>query len=239
MYRNFDCKTHQLTALATDISNLATQHGYAGIPAPCSENEDLLLRLAMSSSYICSVEEGNELFQNGDFEGAAAAYSAVLGTDPSEQDSLRCLANRSACYLKLGRHAACIEDASQVLRAEPKHFKALCRRAQARLGTVLPDAESCRSACADLALALAIDPTVSRLGAQLRRACTSHTAARCRTGGICVTWEKPEEEGEGQCWLTAGRHIATGEVVLAEGGPTGRPLLAATSAVEYWAGEWN
>lgn len=73
-------------------------------------------------------EKGNELFKSGDFRDAVDAYTKSLAL--ASKDAT--LSNRAAAYLKLELFDRAIEDCTAVLANDPKHVKALMRRAVAR-----------------------------------------------------------------------------------------------------------
>lgn len=74
---------------------------------------------------------GDELFKGGDPKAAVEAYTAALEVDPQAQS---CLANRAACYLKLGAFRECIDDCRAALDQGGHQAKILARRAAAKCG---------------------------------------------------------------------------------------------------------
>jgi tetratricopeptide (TPR) repeat protein len=57
-------------------------------------------------------DKGDSLYGKGNFRGALNAYSRALQIDP---DHLPSLANRSACWLKLGDAEQCVDDCGAAL----------------------------------------------------------------------------------------------------------------------------
>lgn len=58
-------------------------------------------------------DKGDSLYAQGNYRGAINAYNRSIEMDPQ---CAMCIANRSACYLKLGDHRACIADCSSALK---------------------------------------------------------------------------------------------------------------------------
>lgn len=88
----------------------------------------------MSSAEILK-QDGNECFKKGQIEQAVEIYGKAISsckdTDKDKNIKKDCLANRAACYRQLYRPEECIADCTQALEIDPKHVKALIRRAQA------------------------------------------------------------------------------------------------------------
>lgn len=83
--------------------------------------------------------QGNLLFKKGEYRRAVAVYTTAIenSTDPLLKDDslLNALhSNRAGALLKLGDHAAALEDAECVLRINPCHGKCLYRKGQALFG---------------------------------------------------------------------------------------------------------
>ncbi|XP_074862624.1 protein unc-45 homolog A [Carettochelys insculpta] len=95
-------------------------------------------------------QEGNRLFQAGEYGAAQAAYARALElcTEPPERAVLH--RNRAACHLKLGDYVEAEADASKAIEANGHDVKALFRRSQAlqklgRLDQALYDLRRCVS----------------------------------------------------------------------------------------------
>lgn len=74
---------------------------------------------------------GNDAFKAGDFASAAAAYTSAMaggGSGKKDNTSAALLANRAACWLKLGRFEAALADSERAVEMEPGHVKALFRK---------------------------------------------------------------------------------------------------------------
>lgn len=56
--------------------------------------------------------KGDDFFRAGDYRGALNAYDASLQLS---SDQPRCLSNRAACYLALGRSSECADDCTKAL----------------------------------------------------------------------------------------------------------------------------
>eukprot|EP00520_Triparma_pacifica_P012843 CAMPEP_0118634402 /NCGR_PEP_ID=MMETSP0785-20121206/1522_1 /TAXON_ID=91992 /ORGANISM="Bolidomonas pacifica, Strain CCMP 1866" /LENGTH=402 /DNA_ID=CAMNT_0006525363 /DNA_START=1081 /DNA_END=2285 /DNA_ORIENTATION=+ len=85
--------------------------------------------------------EGNDAFKQGEYAQAVLFYtmaidkvegSSVPSAAPSDpkKPSLQatCLANRSACFLKLGHHEKALDDGKACAEADPKYIKGHFRR---------------------------------------------------------------------------------------------------------------
>jgi len=68
--------------------------------------------------------EGNEAFQEENFQQAAVFYTEALALQPSAV----CFSNRSACWLKLGHHEKALEDAEECLKLDPLSIKGHFRK---------------------------------------------------------------------------------------------------------------
>lgn len=99
--------------------------------------------LKMESQTPLTREAANALFKSGDFRGAVAAYSALLGTElklvaaaePPQSlsdEAITLLGNRALCHIRLGDPAAADADCTSILNVQPGAEKALYRRALAR-----------------------------------------------------------------------------------------------------------
>ncbi|XP_036399618.1 protein unc-45 homolog A-like [Megalops cyprinoides] len=93
-------------------------------------------------------EEGNNLFKNGNIQGALCCYTKALKISDSQSDSAVLHRNRAACYLKLEDYSKAEEDATKALDTDPGDVKARFRRAQAmqklgRLDQAFLDVQKC------------------------------------------------------------------------------------------------
>ena len=71
--------------------------------------------------------QGNAEFKANNFTKAIENYSKALEFFPTESSYY---ANRAACYLSLKKYLKCIEDCNETLKYDPKHIKALKRKAK-------------------------------------------------------------------------------------------------------------
>lgn len=116
-------------------------------------------------------ERGNELFKQGDYNGAIEKYKEALDhvenlmlrekpgdEEWKELDKLKVplLLNYSQCKLYEGDYYEVIRRTSEVLKTDPDNTKALFRRAKAHFGAWSPD--ECR---ADLERLMKLDPTLT------------------------------------------------------------------------------
>jgi len=70
-------------------------------------------------------EKGNEAFKEGNYSQAAVFYTQVMELAPAHHVAL---ANRSACFLKLGEHEKALEDAEACIAAKPDFVKGHFRK---------------------------------------------------------------------------------------------------------------
>ena len=79
-------------------------------------------------------EEGNVLFQSGNFQAALVKYSSAVALASSQSEELSlALANRSAALQRLNYHSKGVQDIDEALHSgypREKQFKILERRAQ-------------------------------------------------------------------------------------------------------------
>eukprot|EP00951_Prasinocladus_malaysianus_P026738 scaffold238143_cov52-Prasinocladus_malaysianus.AAC.1 len=69
-------------------------------------------------------DKGDALYKQGNYKGAVNAYSRAIQLDPQHLPSL---ANRAACWLKMGEAAQCLmdcDDALELLRPRAKRWEA-------------------------------------------------------------------------------------------------------------------
>jgi hypothetical protein len=82
--------------------------------------------------------EGNALFSNKQYSEALVVYSRALDAIGGHERltsfayglRLTLLSNRAACHLGLESFAAAVDDCTAVLASNPRHSKALFRRAR-------------------------------------------------------------------------------------------------------------
>jgi tetratricopeptide (TPR) repeat protein len=77
--------------------------------------------------------EGNELYSQGDQEGAIVKYTRAIEACEEKEAGLKAdlLANRAACYRQLYNPKAVVDDCTAALKINANHVKALVRRGQA------------------------------------------------------------------------------------------------------------
>eukprot|EP00850_Spirogloea_muscicola_P008093 SM000042S15360 [mRNA] locus=s42:491016:493211:- [translate_table: standard] len=90
------------------------------------ESQQLAATLKKARSLAQARVGGNDLFREGNYVGAAAAYGEGLSLDPG---NAVLLCNRSACLSKLGQWQEALQDCNVALREHPHYTKALLRRA--------------------------------------------------------------------------------------------------------------
>ncbi|XP_066524105.1 protein unc-45 homolog A [Hoplias malabaricus] len=93
-------------------------------------------------------EEGNNLFKNGDVQGALSCYTKALKISENDSEKSVLYRNRSACYLKLEDYNKAEADATKALDTNQGDIKARFRRAQAlhklgRLDQAFLDTQKC------------------------------------------------------------------------------------------------
>ena len=74
--------------------------------------------------------EANALFKAGDYEGAAAGYTAALLATTADAKLVTLYSNRAECYLRLQRLPEARHDVAAALEIDPQHAKTLKRRAR-------------------------------------------------------------------------------------------------------------
>ncbi|CAJ1381444.1 unnamed protein product [Effrenium voratum] len=152
-------------------------------------------------------DEANRLFSAGRYREAIAAYTAALdcldkyeppeagALDSNKQDDcageeqeaialkVALLANRSLACLKLEDWRECFVDASEALRFEPSHHKAMLRR-----GFALARMKRWGPAAKDLERAASRDPADKKASAELQmvRRMLAEQAKEARAHAKCV-----------------------------------------------------
>ena len=119
--------------------------------------------------------EANALFKAGRYEEARERYTSGLGAAvgevvdgairTTEETKAQLFANRAACHLKLGDHAATIEDCGAAIELKPLYVSALLRRA-----TALEASGQSKRASEDLRLVLQCEPDNAKATKALERA---------------------------------------------------------------------
>ena len=119
--------------------------------------------------------EANALFKAGRYEEARERYTSGLGAAvgevvdgairTTEETKAQLFANRAACHLKLGDHAATIEDCGAAIELKPLYVSALLRRA-----TALEATGQSQRAGEDLRLVLQCEPDNAKATKALERA---------------------------------------------------------------------
>ncbi|XP_017076464.1 tetratricopeptide repeat protein 1 [Drosophila eugracilis] len=76
--------------------------------------------------------DGNEMFKNGDPEGAVTIYTEALDICPSDSTKERAVlyGNRAAAKIKLEANKAAIDDCTKALELWPEYVRVLLRRAK-------------------------------------------------------------------------------------------------------------
>ncbi|KAK9475182.1 uncharacterized protein V1510DRAFT_400849 [Dipodascopsis tothii] len=111
--------------------------------------------------------EGNALFARQDYAAAAAKYAAAIAAAPRLDASF--YTNRAACSLKLGQHAAAVDDCTAALEAFPGSPAALTVKALWRRGTAHRELGRLADARADWERALAADPANQSVAGDLNK----------------------------------------------------------------------
>jgi import receptor subunit TOM70 len=97
------------------------------------EAVDAKERAAIASSEALK-DAGNKLFKAGLYEEAGCTYTEALGAlpRPDAPSAAAILANRALCHSKRGANQQLVvDDCAAALAIDPRHFKAMLRRAQA------------------------------------------------------------------------------------------------------------
>jgi len=109
---------------------------------------------------------GNEAFQKGRYQEAIAAYTEAIAIDDDNVDlHLTLFTNRATAKFKLGDHTGCIDDCNAALAIQPRHLKALLRRAASKL-----ELEQYKESIADYEEAQQMEPNDRSIAQSLRQA---------------------------------------------------------------------
>eukprot|EP01089_Gocevia_fonbrunei_P010607 TRINITY_DN23548_c0_g1_i1.p1 TRINITY_DN23548_c0_g1~~TRINITY_DN23548_c0_g1_i1.p1 ORF type:complete len:190 (-),score=48.03 TRINITY_DN23548_c0_g1_i1:29-598(-) len=95
-------------------------------------------------------EEGNKLYNQGEYENAKTSYTEAITLDPDHEQVHIFYCNRAACNLQLKLYQAVIDDTTSAISTNPTYTKAVLRRAQAyqaldKLSEALTDYETVQS----------------------------------------------------------------------------------------------
>ncbi|SPO27171.1 probable STI1 - Hsp90 cochaperone [Ustilago trichophora] len=124
-------KQDKLELAITNFEKSLTEHRTPDILAKLRDTEKLL-KERTRQAYIdpAKAEEertrGNELYKNGDFPGAVAAFSEAIKRDPSDP---RGYTNRASAYTKLAALPEALKDCEEAIKVDPKFVKGYIRKA--------------------------------------------------------------------------------------------------------------
>ena len=111
-------------------------------------------------------ESGKEAFQSGKYREAAEFYTQALAVDPDNTEvAVTLYTNRATARFKFEDYAGAIADCDAALSSQPRHLKALLRRAACRM-----EQEEWKKAIEDYERANEIEPDDSSIKQQLRQA---------------------------------------------------------------------
>ena len=110
---------------------------------------------------------GNDAFASGRYAEAIEKYTAAMDLDPSNVDvCLTLYTNRATAKFRAKDYPGAIADCDAALGIQPRHFKALMRRAACRMET-----EEWQKAIDDYESAKEVEPdNVNQAGPALRQA---------------------------------------------------------------------
>lgn len=124
-------KKNELQLAINNFEKSLTEHRTPDILAKLRDTEKLL-KERTRQAYIdpAKAEEertkGNELYKNGDFPGAVAAFTEAIKRDPSDP---RGYSNRASAYTKLAALPEALKDAEEAIKVDPKFVKGYIRKA--------------------------------------------------------------------------------------------------------------
>lgn len=111
-------------------------------------------------------EAGKEAFVAGKYKEACELYTQALAVDPDNAEvAVTLYTNRATARFKTDDFHGAIEDCDRALDSQPRHLKALLRRAACRM-----ELEDWRAAIADYESAHNIEPEDASIKQQLRNA---------------------------------------------------------------------
>ncbi|KAH3758070.1 stress-inducible protein STI1 [Pelomyxa schiedti] len=108
--------------------------------------------------------EGNELFQNGQYEKAAELYTRALDLTADVKEKATLYNNRAACWSQYQNWSRMLEDCNLCLELDAKNVKALLRR-----GIAFEGLEKHRLALADFKSVLELDPACHSASSAIAR----------------------------------------------------------------------
>merc|ERR1719502_1132852 len=77
---------------------------------------------------------GNDAFSSGRYDEAIERYTEAIAVDPDNVDlNLTLYTNRATAKFKSGNFTGAMEDTNTALEIQPRHLKALLRRAACKL----------------------------------------------------------------------------------------------------------
>ena len=111
-------------------------------------------------------EAGKEAFGRGKYSEAVERYTEAMQVDPDNIEvNVTLYTNRATAHFKCGNFAESIADCNCALDAQPRHLKALLRRAACRM-----ELEAWKEAITDYEAAHNIDPDEQSIKQSLRQA---------------------------------------------------------------------
>jgi tetratricopeptide (TPR) repeat protein len=114
-------------------------------------------------------DDGNELYKQGKYDDAAAAYSRALALATTSEQKATILSNRAAAYSQQKFYDKVMRDCNEVLEHDPELALPSTLKALIRRGLALEDAERWEEALADMQRVLAKNPTLKQASdAQVR-----------------------------------------------------------------------
>lgn len=124
-------KQDKLELAISNFEKSLTEHRTPDILAKLRDTEKLF-RERTKQAYIdpakAEVErtKGNELYKNGDFPGAVAAFTEAIKRDPNDP---RGYSNRASAYTKLAALPEALKDSEEAIKVDPKFVKGYIRKA--------------------------------------------------------------------------------------------------------------
>lgn len=124
-------KQDQLDLAITNFEKSLTEHRTPDVLAKLRETEKLQ-KERTRQAYIDPAKaeaersRGNELYKNGDFPGAVAAFTEAIKRDPSDA---RGYTNRASAYTKLAALPEALKDSEEAIKVDPNFVKGYIRKA--------------------------------------------------------------------------------------------------------------